>query len=37
MFVAGDGEVMGYGYRAQGRGEGQHKFRTIDRPEDSIR
>ena len=33
MFVAADGQVMGIGYRASGRGEGMEKLRIIPRPE----
>lgn len=34
MFINTMGDVMGVGYRASGKGEGNllHKFRTIERP-----
>ena len=34
LFINTMGDVMGLGYRASGKGEGNllHKFRTIERP-----
>ena len=34
MFVSSDEQVMGMGFRACGKGEGAHKLKLLERPED---